>query len=96
MKCTSSYPASYDEMNLKTIESFEKDFDVIPGLSDHTLGIEIPIASVVVGAKVIEKHFCLSRDIPTPDSHFSLEPKELEQMVKSVRNVEKSIGKVFY
>lgn len=96
LKCTSSYPAPYEEINLKTIESFRDDFGVIPGLSDHTLGIEIPIASVVMWAKVIEKHFCLSRDIPTADSHFSLEPSELSQMIQSVRNVEKAIWKVFY
>ena len=96
LKCTSSYPAPYDEINLKTIESFKDDFDVIPGLSDHTLWIEVSIAAVVLWAKVIEKHFCLSREIQTPDSHFSLEPKELEQMIKSIRNVEKAIWKKFY
>ena len=96
LKCTSSYPAPYDEINLKTIESFEADFNVIAWLSDHTLWIEIPIAAVVLWAKVIEKHFCLSRDIQTPDSHFSLEPNELKEMVKSIRNVEKSIGTTFY
>ena len=96
LKCTSSYPAPYDEINLKTIESFQKDFDVIPGVSDHTLWIEVPIASVVLWAKVIEKHFCLSRDIPTPDSHFSLEPKELKQMMESIRNIEKAIGQTVY
>lgn len=96
LKCTSSYPAPYDQINLKTIESFRDDFDVIPGLSDHTLWIEVPIASVVLWAKVIEKHFCLSRDIPTADSHFSLEPEELQQMVASVRNVQKAIGAVYY
>ena len=91
LKCTSSYPAPYEEINLKTIESFKKDFNVIPWLSDHTLWIEVPIASVVLWAKVIEKHFCLSRDIPTADSHFSLEPQELKQMVKSIRNIEKAL-----
>ena len=96
LKCTSSYPAPYEEINLKTIESFRDDFGVIPGLSDHTLGIEIPIASVVMWAKVIEKHFCLSRNIPTADSHFSLEPSELSQMIQSVRNVEKAIWKISY
>ena len=96
LKCTSSYPAPYEEINLKTIESFQKDFDVIPWLSDHTLWIEVPIASIVIWAKVIEKHFCLSRDIPTADSHFSLEPNELKEMVQSVRNIEKAIWKVYY
>ncbi len=91
LKCTSSYPAPYDEINLKTIESFQQDFDVIPWLSDHTLWIEVPIASIVLWAKVIEKHFCLSRDISTADSHFSLEPNELKEMVQSIRNIEKAI-----
>lgn len=96
LKCTSSYPAPYDEINLKTIESFKNDFDVIPWLSDHTLWIEVPIAAVVVWAKVIEKHFCLSRDTLTADSHFSLDPEELKQMVQSIRNVEKAVGQVVY
>ena len=96
LKCTSSYPAPYEELNLKTIESFKNDFDVIPWLSDHTLWIEVPIASIVLWAKVIEKHFCLSRDISTADSHFSLEPSELKQMIKSIRNIEKAIWKVTY
>ncbi len=96
LKCTSWYPAPYEEINLKTIEAFKKDFDVIPWLSDHTLWIEVPIASIVLWAKVIEKHFCLSRDIPTADSHFSLEPQELKQMVNSIRNVEKALWKASY
>lgn len=96
LKCTSSYPAPYEEMNLRTLQWFQKDFDVIPGLSDHSLGIEVPIASVTLWARVIEKHFCLSRDIPTADSHFSLIPEEFEQMVSSVRNIEKALGKVTY
>jgi len=96
LKCTSSYPSPYEELNLKTIESFKDDFNVIPWLSDHTLWIEVPIASIVLWAKVIEKHFCLSRDIPTADSHFSLEPSELKQMIKSVRNIEKAIWKTTF
>lgn len=96
LKCTSSYPAPYDEINLKTIESFERDFNVIPWLSDHTLWIEVPIASVVIWAKVIEKHLCLSRKVFTPDSHFSIEPDEFKNMVQSIRNVEVAIGKEFY
>jgi len=96
LKCTSAYPAAYEEMNIKTIQSFRDDFEVIPGLSDHTLWIEVPIASVALWAKVIEKHFCISRDIPTADSHFSLEPLELKQLVQSVRNIEKAVWKVSY
>jgi len=91
LKCTSSYPAPYEELNLKTIEFFKNDFNVIPWLSDHTLWIEVPIASIVLWAKVIEKHFCLSRKIKTADSHFSLEPNELKEMIKSIRNIEKAI-----
>lgn len=91
LKCTSAYPAAYEEINLNQIKSFENDFNVIPWLSDHTLGIEVPIASVVIWARVIEKHFCLDRQIPTADSHFSLEPQELKQMLESIRNIEKAL-----
>ncbi len=96
LKCTSAYPAAYEEINLKTIEWFKENFDVIPWLSDHTLWIEVPIAAVTLWAKVVEKHFCISRGIPTADSHFSLEPQELKQMVDSIRNIEKALWEVTY
>ncbi len=96
LKCTSSYPAPYEEINLRTIEDMRRRFGVPIGLSDHTLGIEVPIASVSLGAKIVEKHFILDRSNKGVDSSFSLEPKELEMMVKSIRNVEKALGSVSY
>lgn len=96
LKCTSSYPAPPEEMNLKTIPHLAEAFDVVAGLSDHTLGISTPIAAVALGARIIEKHFTLSRDLPGPDTAFSLEPEEFKEMVDSIRNVEKALGNVSY
>ncbi|RMC97663.1 pseudaminic acid synthase [Clostridium autoethanogenum] len=96
LKCTSAYPAPFEEVNLKTIPNMRETFDVIAGLSDHTLGIEVPISAVTLGAKVIEKHITLSRADGGPDAAFSLEPHELKSMVQSIRNTEKAIGKVSY
>lgn len=96
LKCTSAYPAPLDEMNLKTIPNLFETFGVIPGLSDHTLGVSIPIAATALGAKIIEKHFTLNRADGGPDGDFSLEPEELKLMVKSIREVEKAIGEVNY
>ncbi len=96
LKCTSAYPAPLEEANLRTIPNLAETFDCIAGLSDHTLGISVPIAAVALGAKVIEKHFILSKDIDSPDKEFSLTPEEFKQMVKSVREVEKALGKVSY
>ena len=76
LKCTSAYPAPAEEMNLRTIPHLAEAFDVPVGLSDHTLGIEVPVAAVSLGACIIEKHFTLSRSKPGPDSAFSLEPQE--------------------
>lgn len=96
LKCTSSYPAPYEEMNLNTIPDMAKKFSTIPGLSDHTLGIEVPVAAVTLGAKMIEKHFILDRKIGGPDASFSLDAKEFKDMVQAVRNIEKALGKVSY
>lgn len=96
LKCTSAYPAPLEDVNLNTIPNLAGTFNVIPGLSDHTLGIEVPIASIALGAKVIEKHVTLSRADGGPDSAFSLEPNELKQMVESVRNIEKALGTITY
>lgn len=96
LKCTSAYPAPVEETNLKTIPYLAKHFNVVSGLSDHTLGTTIPCAAVALGAKVIEKHFCLDRSTPGPDSAFSLEPKEFAEMVQSVRTVEKALGAVTF
>jgi len=71
-------------------------FSVPVGLSDHTLGIAVPVAAVALGACIVEKHFTLSRDIPGPDSAFSLEPHELKAMVEAIRTVEKALGEVHY
>ena len=96
LKCTSAYPAPYEDMNLHTIQNLEQTFHVISGLSDHTMGIAVPIAAVALGAKIIEKHFTLSRGDGGPDAAFSLEPLELKEMVQSIREVEKALGEVSY
>ena len=96
LKCTSSYPAKVEDANLKTMGNLKETFGVEVGLSDHTLGITVPVVSVALGAKVIEKHFILDKAIGGPDSSFSLEPKEFKQMVEAVRDAEKSIGTVDY
>jgi pseudaminic acid synthase len=96
LKCVSSYPAEPEEINLKTLLDMQERFNCKIGLSDHTLGIGVSVAAVALGAKVIEKHFTLSRDIKTPDSFFSIEPGELKGLVENVRIAEKAIGKVHY
>jgi len=96
LKCVSSYPARPEEMNLKTIPDMCKRFHCPIGLSDHTLGIGAGIAAVSLGAKLIEKHFTLSRKIRTPDSFFSMEPSELKVLVENVRITEQALGKVSY
>lgn len=96
LKCTSAYPAKPEDANLITMQNMAQTFNVIPGLSDHTLGIEVPIVSVALGAKVIEKHFTLSRDSGSADDAFSLTPDEFKQMVDAVRIAEKAIGKITY
>lgn len=96
LKCTSAYPSPMEEVNLKTIPNLSETFDVITGLSDHTLGSGVSIAAVALGAKVIEKHFTLSRNEKGPDAAFSMEPKEFKKMVEDIRNVEKALGKVTY
>ncbi len=96
LKCSSAYPAPPEEMNLRTIPHLAEAFGVIAGLSDHTLGITVPIMAVALGACIIEKHFTLSRTIPGPDSAFSLEPHEFKEMVDAVRVAEKALGDVRY
>ena len=96
LKCVSSYPAKPEEMNLRTMAHMEKIFKCPIGLSDHTLGINTSIAAVALGARVIEKHFTLSRKIKTADSFFSIEPCELKELVTNVRIVEDSMGKIHY
>lgn len=96
LKCTSSYPALPEEMNLRSIPHLSEAFNVPAGLSDHTLGIAVSIAAVALGACIVEKHFTLSRQDPSPDSAFSLEPHEFKEMVDAVRVAEKALGKVHY
>ena len=96
LKCTSAYPAPPEEMNLRTIPHLVQAFRVPVGLSDHTLGIAVPVAAVALGACIIEKHFTLSRSELGPDSAFSLEPHEFEAMVGAVRTAEKALGGVNY
>ena len=96
LKCASAYPAITDDMNLATIRNMAETFGVIAGISDHSMGSVGAVCAVAMGAKVIEKHFCLSRELKTPDSDFSMEPDEFEKMVKDVRQAELSIGKVQY
>lgn len=96
LKCTSSYPAPIEEANLIMMKQFKKDFDVKIGLSDHTLGITLPIVATVLGAKVIEKHFILDKTMGGIDSSFSLDEKEFTKMVKAVREAKKSIGNINY
>jgi pseudaminic acid synthase len=96
LKCTSSYPAKIEDSNLNTIHNMKETFGVEVGLSDHTLGITVPIVSVALGAKVIEKHFILDKSIGGPDASFSLDPIEFKQMVDNVRIAEKALGTVDY
>jgi len=92
LHCVSSYPARIEDVNLRAIKTMEMAFGLPVGYSDHTLGIEITIAAVAMGAKVIEKHFTLDRDMEGPDHKASLEPEELEAMVTAIRNVERAMG----
>lgn len=96
LKCTSAYPSPFEEMNLKTIPDLAARFNVVSGLSDHSMGGEVAIASVSLGACILEKHFTLDRSQKGPDSEFSMEPQEFKQMVSMIRNVEKALGKVNY
>jgi pseudaminic acid synthase len=96
LKCTSAYPALPEEMNLRTIMDMAERYRVPAGLSDHTLGIAVPVAAVAVGACIIEKHITLSRKIPGPDSAFSLEPQEFKAMVEAIRVAERALGQPHY
>jgi pseudaminic acid synthase len=96
LKCTSAYPAIPEDMNLRTIPHLAAAFDVPVGLSDHTLGIAVPVAAVALGACIIEKHLTLRRSDGGPDAAFSLEPAEFSAMVDAVRVAEKALGRVNY
>lgn len=92
LKCTSAYPSPAEDMNLRAIPVLAAKFGVPAGLSDHTMGIAVPVAAVTLGACIIEKHLTLSRATPGPDSAFSLEPHEFKAMVEAVRTTEKALG----
>ena len=92
LHCTTEYPAPYDEVNLRAMRSMGERFRVEVGYSDHTLGIEIPVAAAALGARVIEKHFTLDRSLPGPDHQASLEPDAFASMVDAIRNVEAGLG----
>ncbi|MDA3788948.1 MAG: pseudaminic acid synthase [Desulfobacula sp.] len=96
LKCTSSYPADPKDANLKTIPHLSKLFAVPAGLSDHTMGSALPVAAVALGASIIEKHFCISRKEPGPDTSFSMEPHEFKQMVKDIRTAHLALGRICF
>jgi N,N'-diacetyllegionaminate synthase len=95
LHCTSVYPAPIDEVNLLAMVTIKNTFGEIVGYSDHTLGEEVAVGAVVLGAKIIEKHFTLDRDLPGPDHKASLNPEQFKSLVKSIRNVERSLGDGF-
>jgi N,N'-diacetyllegionaminate synthase len=92
LHCTSEYPAPMDEVNLRVMGTLQTAFGVKVGYSDHTMGIEIPIAAVAMGATLIEKHFTLDREMDGPDHKASINPKELKKMVSAIRSIEKALG----
>ena len=96
LKCTAAYPAKIEEANLQTLVEFADRFDVIPGLSDHTMGPTLPMVATALGAKVIEKHITLDRADGGPDSAFSLEPEEFADMVRVVRDAESALGQAVF
>ena len=96
LKCTSSYPAPIEDANLMTMVDMKQRYGVKVGLSDHTMGYDVAVAAVALGATLVEKHFILDRSIGGPDAAFSMEIGEFATMVKSIRNVEKAIGEVKY
>lgn len=96
LHCVDAYPSKSEDMNLATVADLAKRFKVIPGLSDHSLGIVTSLTSIAFGAKVIEKHITLKRADKGPDAAFSLEPDEFKALVKAVRDAEVAVGKVFY
>lgn len=92
LHCNSEYPTPMRDVNLRAMHTIRKKFGVSVGYSDHTMGYEVAIAAVALGATVIEKHFTLDRNLPGPDHRASLEPKELKEMIASIRNIEQALG----
>lgn len=93
LHCNTQYPTPYEDVNLNVIPTLKRELGLKVGYSDHTKGIEVPIAAAAMGAEIIEKHFTLHKDMAGPDHKASLEPDELVQMVKAIRNIEKALGK---
>ena len=96
LKCTSSYPAPIEDANLMTMVDMKERYGVKVGLSDHTMGYDVAVAAVALGATLVEKHFIMDRSIGGPDAAFSMEKDEFAAMVKAIRNVEKALGEVVY
>ena len=96
LKCTSAYPSDPADANLATIKNLSETFQVLAGLSDHTLGISVPVTAYALGARIIEKHFIKDRSEGGPDSSFSLEPDEFKNMIDTIRIAEKAIGNIHY
>ena len=92
LHCTTAYPVPMSDVNLRAMQSLQNEFNVAVGYSDHTLGIEIPIAAVALGATIIEKHFTTDRSLPGPDHKASLEPTELKAMIDGIRKIEEALG----
>lgn len=92
LHCTTDYPTKFSDVNLTAMNTIQQECNVNVGYSDHTIGIEVPIAAVSLGAKVIEKHFTLDKTLPGPDHKASIEPDELKQMVSAIRNIEFALG----
>lgn len=92
LHCNTEYPTPFEDVNLRAMQTIKERFGTQVGYSDHTRGIEVPIAAVALGAMVIEKHFTLDRNMPGPDHKASLEPDELKAMVSAIRNIEKALG----
>jgi len=96
LKCTSAYPTGFKDVNLKNINDMKRRFNTIVGLSDHTLGISIPVAAVALGAEIVEKHFILDKKLKSPDDAVSLDPEGFAEMVKAIREVEDALGENSY
>jgi N-acetylneuraminate synthase len=92
LHCNTEYPTPFEDVNLRAMQEMKKAFGVSVGYSDHTVGIAVPIAAAAMGASVIEKHFTLDKNMEGPDHRASLEPEELKQMVRSIRNIERAMG----
>ena len=92
LHCNSEYPTPMEDVNLRAMQTLKQEFGLKVGLSDHSLGIEVPIAAVALGASIIEKHYTLDKSLPGPDHVVSLSPDELQSMVSAIRNVENALG----